>query len=169
LALAQAVDAEARQLAQWLLEEMRELIHALATTGQDDPDDPGTRRLQQVALLATASQHPKLRALAHEILNDWQAAVAFVTNPHLPVTNNEAERALRHSVIARGITYGTRSAEGSEAYAALLTVIETCRRRQRCPWSYLAEVIALRRKGLQAPLIPISLPPVMPETLPQVA
>jgi IS1 family transposase len=169
LALAQAVDAETRQLAQWLLEEMRELIHALATAGHDDPDDPGTRRLQQVALLATASQHPKLRALAHEILNDWQAVVAFVTNPHLPVTNNEAERALRHSVIARGITHGTRSAEGSEAYAALLTVIETCRRRQLCPWPYLAEVIALRRKGLPAPLIPTPLSPVMPETLPQVA
>jgi hypothetical protein len=27
------------------------------------------------------------------------------------------------------ITHGTRSAEGSEAYTALLTVIETCRRR----------------------------------------
>lgn len=42
LALSQAVDAEARQLGQWLLEEMRELIHALATAGHDDPDDPGT-------------------------------------------------------------------------------------------------------------------------------
>jgi transposase len=169
LALSQAVDAEARQLAQWLLEEMRELIHTLATAGHDDPDDPGTRRLQQVALLSTASQHPKLKALAHEILNDWQAVVAFVSNPNLPVTNNEAERALRHSVIARGITHGTRSAEGSEAYAALLTVIETCRHRQLCPWPYLAEVIALRRKGLQAPLMPTLLPQIIPPPLPQVA
>jgi IS1 family transposase len=154
LALSKAVNADTRQLAQWLLEEMRELIHALATAARDDPDDPGTRHLQQVALLATASEHPKLKALAHEILNDWQAVVAFVTNPHLPVTNNEAERALRHSVISRGITHGTRSSEGSEAYAALLTVIETCRRRQLSPWSYLAEVISFRRKGLQVPVIP---------------
>jgi IS1 family transposase len=158
LALSQAVDADTRQLAQWLLEEMRELIHALATAACDDPDDLGTRHLQQVALLATASEHPKLKALAHEILNDWQAVVAFVTNPHLPVTNNEAERALRHSVISRGISHGTRSSEGSESYASLLTVIETCRRRQLSPWSYLAEVISLRRKGLPFPVIPSPLP-----------
>jgi hypothetical protein len=44
LALTQAVDAEARELAQWLLEETPELIHALATAGCDDPDDPGTIR-----------------------------------------------------------------------------------------------------------------------------
>ena len=157
LALSQAVDAEARQLGQWLLEEMRELIHALATAGHDDPDDPGTRRLQQVALLATASEHPKLKALAKEILNDWQAVVAFASHPHLPVTNNEAERALRHAVIARYITHGTRSAEGSETYAALLSVIETCRRRNRSPWPFLAEVIALRRKGLPAPSVPTPL------------
>jgi len=158
LALSQAVDTDTRQLAQWLLEEMRELIHSLATAARDDPDDPATRHLQQVALLATASEHPKLKALAHEILNDWQAVVAFVTNPHLPVTNNEAERALRHSVISRAISHGTRSSEGSESYAALLTVIETCRRRQLCPWPYLAEVISLRRKGLLVPLIPSPLP-----------
>lgn len=152
------MDADTEQLAPWLLEEMRELIHALATAARDDPDDPGTRHLEQIALLATASEHPKLKALAHEILKDWQAVVAFVTNPHLPVTNNEVDRALRHSVISRGISHGTRSSEGSESYAALLTVIETCRRRQLCPWPYLAEVISLRRKGLPAPVIPSPLP-----------
>ena len=158
LAIAQAVDREARQLAQWILEEMRELIHALATTGSDGPDDPGTTRLKMVALLATASEHPKLKALAKEILNDWDAVVAFVYNPQLPVTNNQAERALRHAVIGRGISHGTRSAEGSQAYAALLTVMETCRLRGLHPWRYLAQVIADRRKGLDAPPFPESLP-----------
>jgi transposase len=115
-------------------------------------------RVGTVVLLATASEHPKLKALANEILNDWQAVVAFIAHPHLPVTNDEAERALRHALIARYITYGTRSAEGSEAYAALLTVIETCRRRNLSPWPYLAEVIALRRKGLSVPPVPMPLP-----------
>ena len=156
LGLTEAVDREARQLAQWLLEEMRELIHALATAGSDDPEDPGTTRLKMVALLATASEHPKLKALAKEILNDWDAVVAFVYNPQLPVTNNQAERALRHAVITRGISHGTRTAEGSQAYAALLSVIETCRLRNLNPWTYLAQVIADRRKGLDAPPFPAS-------------
>jgi hypothetical protein len=62
--------------------------------------------------------------LAREILNDWDAVVAAVNNPDLPLTNNEAERALRHAVIARRISYGTRTTEGSIAYSCLLSVIE---------------------------------------------
>jgi IS1 family transposase len=154
LALAQAVDEDARQLAQWLLEEMRELIHTIATTQQDDPEEPISWRLQQLALMATGSEHPKLKALAWEILNDWSAVVAFVFNPDLPVTNNDAERALRHAVIARRISHGTRSTEGSKAYAALLSVIETCRLRNLKPWTFLAQVIRQRRKGLPAPSLP---------------
>lgn len=156
LAITQAVDAEAKQIAQWLLEEMRELIHDIATAGSDDPEDPGTAHLKAVAQLAKASEHKKLKALAKEILNDWDAMVAFVTNPELPVTNNEAERALRHAVIARRIGFGTRTSEGSNAYTALLSVIETCRLRGINPWTFLAEVISLRRKGLDAPFIPLS-------------
>jgi len=49
---------------------------------------------------------------------DWDAVVAFVSDPSLPPTNNDAERALRHAVIARRISFGTRTDEGSR-YLAL--------------------------------------------------
>jgi hypothetical protein len=65
--------------------------------------------------------------------------VAFkdlVSDPNLPPTNNDAERALRHAVIARRISYGTRTDEGSRFYAAGLSVIDTCRRRGIDPWAY---------------------------------
>ena len=52
------------------------------------------------------------------------------------MTNNLAERALRHAVIARRIGHDTRTAEGSRAYAALLSVIETDRVRNLNPWMY---------------------------------
>jgi transposase len=158
LALSDAVDAEAQQLARWLLDELRELIHAIHSDQQDDPDDPGTLRLRKMAQLGTLAEHPKLKALAKEILNDWDAMVAFVTHPELPVTNNLAERALRHAVIARRIGFGTRSTEGSLAYAALLSVIETCRLRSINPWTFIAQVITQRRKGLDAPLLSPPMP-----------
>ncbi len=101
-------------------------------------------------------RHEKLKALANEILNDWDAVTAAVNNPNLPLTNNEAERALRHAVIPRRISYGTRTNEGSIAYSSLLSVIETCRLRQINPWFYISEVIKLARKGLSPPPIPIS-------------
>ena len=99
---------------------------------------------------------PKIRQLAHEILNDWDAVIAFVYDPRLPPTNNDAERALRHAVIARRISYGTRTGEGSRFYAAGLSVIETCRKRGLDPWAYARDLIAAARTGATAPAIPVA-------------
>ena len=66
---------------------------------------------------------------------------AFLDHPDLPLSNNEAERALRHWVIARRIGMGTRAEQGTRAFAVLASVIETCRKRNVSPWPYLAEVI----------------------------
>ncbi len=96
----------------------------------------------------------KVRDLAGEILNDWAAVIAFVADPKLPPTNNDAERALRHAVIARRIGFGTRTDEGSRFYAAGLSVIDTCRRRGVEPWAYACSLVAAARAGLTLPMIP---------------
>lgn len=94
IALTEAVDKEVADLGQWLLEEMRELIHTLATgDGDKDENDSNPARLYRVCRLATAVEHTKLKALAKEILADWNAVVACFYHPQLPPTNNEAERA----------------------------------------------------------------------------
>jgi transposase len=81
---------------------------------------------------------------------------AFVQNPELPPTNNQAERSLRHAVIARNIGFGTRTSEGSLAYSSLLSVIETCRLRDINPWIYIASVLAHARQGLAPPPLTVS-------------
>ena len=75
-------------------------------------------------------------------------------DPNLPPTNNEAERALRHAVIARRISFGTRTDEGSRFYAAALSVIDTCRRRGVETWGYVGSLIAAARASLPPPAIP---------------
>ncbi|MGF1614536.1 MAG: IS66 family transposase [Gammaproteobacteria bacterium] len=100
------------------------------------------------------ADHEKTRALAREFLKDWEAIFAVLSHPHLPLTNNHAERALRHWVILRKLSLGTRSEQGSRALALLASVIDTCRQRGVSPWTYLAEVIRLRRQGLDAPALP---------------
>jgi hypothetical protein len=92
--------------------------------------------------------------LAVEFLNDWEAIFRVLAHPHLPLTNNEAERALRHGVILRRITYGTRTPQGSRAFALLASIIDTCRKRQASPWRYLAEVIDRGRRGYPLPSLP---------------
>ena len=66
----------------------------------------------------------------------------------------EPNRALRHWVIARLLSQGTRTEQGSRAFAWLASVIDTCRRRNLLPWPYLAKVVAERRKGNPAPSLP---------------
>jgi hypothetical protein len=103
------------------------------------------------------SEHEKTRQLAREFLNDWAAIWTVLEHPSLPLTNNLAEQLLRHWVIARRISFGTRSTQGSRAFALLASVIETCRLHNVSPWPYLAQVIAARRKGEPAPPLPFSL------------
>ncbi len=100
------------------------------------------------------AKHEKTRALARELLNDWDTFWVVLDHPELPLTNNIAERALRHWVIARRISYGTRNPQGSRAFTLLASVIETCRQRGHSPWVYIAETLRERRRGNPAPLLP---------------
>jgi len=58
------------------------------------------------------------------------------------------QRALRHWVILRQTSHGTRTPQGSRHFALLASVIDTCRRRGHSPWEYLQTAITRRRQGL---------------------
>ncbi len=49
----------------------------------------------------------------------------FVKNPDVEGTNNRCERALRHRVIARKISGGSRSEKGAKIYERLTSVYHT--------------------------------------------
>jgi transposase len=98
--------------------------------------------------------HEKTRELAREFLNDWEVIWTVLAHPHRPLTNNQAERLLRHWVMSRRLSQGTRTEPGRRALALLASVIETCRKRDVLPWPYLAQVIAERRKGNPVPPLP---------------
>ena len=123
--------------------------------GLREPHAPMLNDLLANCLRQADSRHEKTRALARELLNDWDTFWVVLDHPELPLTNNEAERALRHWVIARRIGMGTRTAQRTRAFALLASVIETCRKRAVVPWTYLAEAIRQRRKGLPAPQLPL--------------
>lgn len=69
-------------------------------------------------------------------------------HPAIPLSNNDAERALRHWVIARRLSHGTRTAFHSRVFTLLASVRDTCRQRLRSPWTYLVKAITERRLGL---------------------
>jgi len=111
-------------------------------------------QFKELCIANRESSHEKTRELAREFLNDWDAIWQVLSDISFPLTNNEAEQALRHWVIDRLISFGTRTQEGSHAFSLLASIIETCRKRNVLPWPYIAQVVGERRKGNDAPALP---------------
>ena len=57
------------------------------------------------------------------------------------LTNNANERALRHAVIWRKLSFGTQSARGSRFVETMLTVIQTCRQQSRDVFAYATAAV----------------------------
>ncbi len=70
---------EAAQIGQWILDDLRELIAAIASASEDNRlIRKLLAGLRRVCYLGKKADHTKLQALAKEILNDWDAVVAKV-------------------------------------------------------------------------------------------
>jgi hypothetical protein len=162
--LAQSCDRKAQAFGQLVLDTLEALTATVYAAREGPlPMDWPTQHAVVLAILRAAcerhhgsSGHAKTHALAVELLNDWEAIFQVLRHPELPLTNNEAERTLRHWVIARKLSLGTRTPVGSRVVALLASVIDTCRQRGHAPWRYLERAIADRRAGL--PLAPLPLP-----------
>ena len=159
--LTESYDKESQAFGKETLDFLNSLIVAIKNARETPPDKPLSERYQdqlisyrQACEQMKSSSHKKTHELAVEMLNDWDVIFTVLDHPHLPLTNNEAERALRHWVILRRISYGTRTEQGSRIFAIHASVIETCRIRQQCPWRYLESVIDYRRAGFHALPLP---------------
>ena len=159
--LAESSDARVSVLGQEMEGILKTLMAAIYTARIDPPPEglpvryaSEIERLRHLCEAHQIDDHSVLRSVVREFLYDWNVILRPVAEPHLPLSNNAAEQALRHWVISRYISHGTRSEEGSRAFAFLASLIETCRRRGASAWQYLGTVIAAARKGLQLPTIP---------------
>jgi len=158
--LIESYDREAQAFGHQVQDAFDTLIGAIHAARDGPPVDLPTRhaallkKLHAACVRLLGHRHAKTRALAVELWNDWEAIFRVLDNPQWPITNNAAEQALRHWVIARRIMMGTRNEAGSRTLTLLASVIETCRQRGHRPWTYLASVIAERRAGRSAAPLP---------------
>lgn len=69
--------------------------------------------------------------LAERIKKYLDDLVVWLKNPAVDPTNNAAERALRGAVITRKTSFGSRSKQGAQAFARMLSIIMTWERQGR--------------------------------------
>src|SRR3989338_8736016 len=65
----------------------------------------------------------------------------FVDNPEIDSTNNRAERGLRHAVVIRKISNGSRSKDGAETTANLLSVLQTAKLQSNNPMNFMMDLL----------------------------
>ena len=88
---------------------------------------PVRREVERLLLRGLASGNKSLVGMCRELHEHRDWLWTFVRCEGVEPTNNAGERALRHAVIWRKLSFGTQSAAGSRFVETMLTVIETCR------------------------------------------
>ena len=102
---------------------------------------PIRREVDSLLLRGVYSGNDRLYGMCRE-LHDHRAWLwTFVEHDGIEPTNNISERALRHGVIWRKLSFGTQSAAGSRFVETMLTVIETCRQQDRPVFRYLTDAV----------------------------
>lgn len=154
-----AAACRAATLGQRLLHVTRELFEHW----RDIRDGTQTRaefqqhanRLQSLVYMALEDGqrcgHAPTAGTCTELFHHFDMLWTFVDHEGVEPTNNAAERALRHAVIWRKLSFGTQSAAGSRFVETLLTVIETCRQQQRPALAFITEAIQSRLNHKPAP------------------
>jgi len=89
-------------------------------------------------------------------LKYWSGLTLFLKDLSVPLSNNDAERALRHVVMGRKNFAGSKSIDGADIAAVLYTIIESAKRVGLKPSQYLKYVITERWYG-EKPLSPYRL------------
>lgn len=99
------------------------------------------------ALLLRGDYNPLTRSVCRELAEHRARLWTFLEVEGVEPTNNAAERALRHAVIWRKLSFGTQSASGSQFVERMLTVVETCRRQGRNGFEWLNKALQAHFEG----------------------
>lgn len=94
-----------------------------------------------------ARSESHLEKAINYMFNHWQGLTQFLKDVRIPLSNNEAERAVRHSVMGRKNFYGSRTINGADVTATLYTVIESCKKVEIDPKHYITMVVKEQIRG----------------------
>jgi len=114
-------------------------------------DPPGSREAQNLAVRFAEVDY---RVEGTDELRQYdqsQDYFRFLFVEGLEPTNNHTEQQIRHCVIDRKITQGTRSEVGQRYLERVWTAIATCRKQARSFFSFLCESIAAKLDNRPAP------------------
>ena len=102
---------------------------------------PIRAQIESLLLRGAFSGSARLIGMCNELYDHRDWLWKFVDVAGVEPTNNASERALRHAVIWRKLSFGTQSAAGSRFVETMLTVVETCRQQGRKVFTHLVNAL----------------------------
>jgi transposase len=151
------------KLGRKLLRAAREVIRTHRRCLQDGHDlatmreqlTPLRSQIQQLLEHGARGRHQQTANFCAGLLEEYDALWTFcdVEDLEIPLTNNAAERALRHAVLMRRIQGGTQSRQGNRWVERILSVRETLRLQDRPVLDYLIKAATAAHRGQPPPSI----------------
>ena len=115
---------------------------AVSFEGKGEQEHVDALKAEIFALTLRHYTHITIRRFVNNLWKrDIDSLFRFVTDPDVDPTNNISERELRHLVIIRKISNGSRSTRGAHATAMLLSVIQTLRMNKKNPLLEMQEIL----------------------------
>lgn len=142
-------DHQVKRLGRDLMRPTRELFHlwaryrdgTITRVGLKRLMHPIRREVEALLLRGAFSGNPRLVGMCWELTDHREWLWTFLDVEGVDPTNNASERSLRHAVIWRKLSFGTKSAAGSRFVETILTTVETCRQQSRNVFEFVAEAV----------------------------
>jgi transposase len=114
---------------------------------------PLRERIKALLEQGARGRHERTANFCAGLLEEYEALWTFcdVKDIEMPLTNNAAERALRHGVIMRRVQGGTQSEQGNRWVERILSIRETLRLQDRPALDYLIGAATAGHRGQPAP------------------
>ena len=110
-----------------------------------------------VKLIEGAPTGADAQRIVKRLLKHHEEIFRFLYDPRIEPTNNEAERALRPSVVKRKTSFGSRSERGARNHSVLTSVVQTAQRQGLGGYDTIRRL--LLGKLTEAELLPVVRPP----------
>jgi len=105
---------------------------------------------QLEALCATQFTHKTTETFRKRLIGKEQSQwFTFLRYPDVPPTNNHAEQSIRHMVILRKTSFGTRSAAGSIRHSILPSLLQTAKRQGNKPREFIQILLSQETHAAQ--------------------
>jgi transposase len=158
-ALIDTGDPQMKRLGHELMRETRELFRHWARYRDGTLTRVGWLRLMRpireqvdaLLLRGAYSGNRRLTGMCDELTKHGKWLWTFLEIDGVQPTNNASERALRHAVIWRKLSFGTQSPRGSRFVETILSVMETCRQQSRPVFTYLTTALEAHYAAKSAP------------------